>query len=421
MKKNYRIIFNISSVLFLSFLVMFYGYRLFYYYCLEHKNYENSTINLYQKLIDNKGIDGTNEGLQTYDAGYIYGAKSNDNYLSYAGRLWRIISIDKNNNIKLITDEVQTLLNWNEADVFNDSNVNTWLNSSDVEFSGIFEKSLKNDERIVLQNNNRASLLTTKELELIGDNSFLAKKGSFWIIDSISNLPVVVNNDGKIDNISSNSSILGVRPTIVLNSTILYASGNGTIENPYIIENNVEKIIDCYVGNYVKYSNYIWKIIDVSDFGIKVVLNDSLDDNTTILYSNYDNEFTNYEGIGLYLNNTFYKTLINPEYIVPANYYIGSYNVNGMYDYLNTYLTEAYAYVGLPKIGDFFINDYPNIYTLTPYMNTTNTIYVINKNKNLYADFINNLYNIKPVIYLDSGLFIVDGNGTIESPYEVGK
>ena len=172
MKSKYRLIFNICSILFLSSLVIFYGYRLIHFYILEHKTYTDEAVPFYEKLIDSKGIEGTNNGLQTTNEGYYYASLSEDNYVYYLGKVWRIISIDKNNNIKMITEDNQTILNWDQSVNFDNSNINKWLNKSDDEHSGIFEKSLKS-VTVMKQNGKIADLLTKEEYEKLGDKNYL--------------------------------------------------------------------------------------------------------------------------------------------------------------------------------------------------------------------------------------------------------
>ena len=165
MSKTFRILFNSLSIVFLSILVVFYGYRLFYYYRIEHPKNGNIEIKLYEKLTSKQGIEGMNYGLQKDGDGYFYAAGSNDNYLYYLGRMWRIVNIDKDGNIKLITDEVQTILSYDNSKTFDESDINMWLNINDNDYSGVFEKSLKDTSNIIKQNENTVSLLTKSEYE----------------------------------------------------------------------------------------------------------------------------------------------------------------------------------------------------------------------------------------------------------------
>lgn len=415
--KTYRKIINISSIIFLLALIIFYGYRLVYYYKLEHQPYSDVPVPIYQKLINSKGIEGTNYGLLKDTNGYIYGPKSTDNYLYYAGRLWRIIGIDENNNIKLITDESQTILTWEEDTTFKDSNIYTWLNNTEVENSGIFEKSLKETTSGNIKiGDGIVTLLTKEEYEKIGANSYLVDGNNFWINGDTRSY---VNNKGEIITDVNDYDAMNVRPVIILNSSYNYISGNGTKENPYIIYNPLkEKLNSTYVGEYITYNNLLWRIIDTTD-NIRVSLEGYVENEQT--FSNNSNLFNIKDGIGNYLNGEYYQTLENNDYIVQNDYFMGSFNKDDHYSYLNTYSDKVNVYIGLPKVGDFFINSYDNYYTLTPSESSQNVIYVMNKNKRLFADFVTEKYQIRPVITLDSEIFILGGSGTKESPYEIGR
>ena len=231
MNKKFRILFNVLSIVFLSILCLFYGYRLLYYYKIEHPKNVKAEIKLYEKLVSTQGIEGMNYGLQKDGDEYYYAAGSNDNYLYYLGRMWRIVGIDKDGNIKLITDEVQTILPYNINDNFDESDINTWLNINDNEYSGMFEKSLKGTVNIVKQNDNVSSLLTKKEYERLGKNSFVIDNNNFWIVDEESNKILYVNNKGEIKEDNEDYDTYAVKPTIVISNQILYTSGNGTIGN----------------------------------------------------------------------------------------------------------------------------------------------------------------------------------------------
>lgn len=421
MNKKFRILFNVLSIVFLSILCLFYGYRLLYYYKIEHPKNVKAEIKLYEKLVSTQGIEGMNYGLQKDGNEYYYAAGSNDNYLYYLGRMWRIVDIDKDGNIKLITDEVQTILPYNINDKFDESDINTWLNINDNEYSGIFEKSLKGTVNIVKQNDHVSSLLTKKGYERLGKNSFVIDNNNFWIVDEKSNKILYVNNKGEIKEDNDDYDTYAVKPTIVISNQILYTSGNGTNDNPYIIDNSVkEKITDAYVGEYLNYGGYTFRIIDVNDISVKVALDGYIDTNE-YSYSKYDNTFSIREGIGYYLNNEFYNSLANNNYIVNSKYYTGSYSYNDNYSYLNTYLDEVDAKVGLYKIGEFFITSYNEYSTLTPSETSKQTIYVINKNRKLFADLIDSAYKVRPVLSLATDLFIIEGNGTKEKPFEIGR
>ena len=283
------------------------------------------------------------------------------------------------------------------------------LKKSDVEYSGIFEKSLKQNAYV-----KDISLLTKNEYTRLKENNFLVGE-NFWIIDE---KPSFVDNKGKV-NTEDDNNIYAVRPVITNSSDALYIGGNGTEDNPYIIhEQLTEKLTDAYVGEYLTYNDKLWRIIEVNDDSIKVVLDSSLDEDVTFGSSN--NEFNLKNGVGSYLNNEYYQTLLNEDYIVEKDFYIGSPENMSNYSYLNTYKNSVKAKVGLLQIGDFFINSENDVYTLTPSTDSSKAIYTI-RNKRFFVDLVNNKHKIKPVIYLDGNIFIIKGDGTKSNPYEIGR
>ena len=125
--------------------------------------------------------------------------------------------------------------------------------------------------------------------------------------------------------------------------------------------------------------------------------------------------------IGYYLNNTFYESLENKDYLKKGYFYIGSFKTDD-YNYKLTFENKINTYVGLYQVGELFINDYEENFTLNGLSdNMDNTIFVIDKDKKIYGDNITSKYKIRPVLYLDSNLKILKGTGKIDNKYEIGK
>ena len=409
MKKG-RLIFNILSILFITSLFIIYGYRLVHYYRLEHKVYVDAETKLIDVLMDNKGIDGADEGLQKSDNGYIYGSKTKNNYFYYVGRMWRIVSIDEENNIKLITDDIETILGVNDTN-YENSDINNWLNVTDVANSGIFEKSLKDESSKLV---NKISLLDMKDYELLDEHNYLNNE-----------YPYLITNEGKLSYVDSKgvhddtNGVYGIRPVITISGNLIYSNGNGNSYNPYTVSSDeATKVSDLYVGNYVKYNDYLWKVIGYNDNSVRLVMDGTID--VTDKFSS-DNKYNPNVGIGSYLNKSFLEGLENNDYIVSSNFKTGNY-IATAYNYLDTYTSSVDAKVGMLSIGDFYINEYENVYTTTAYGRTKNTIYVINNGKKFYADlYTSTKYKVRPVISIDSTLNITSGKGSKEFAYEIGR
>ncbi len=452
-------IFIYTSILFIIILFIIYGYRFIHYYRLEHKNTDNNTqisepISIYNHLLtyltsEEDKLSGITSPLVKNELTneYYFKGQVTNNYIHYSGRLWRIVKIDENNNITLITEEIQTLLPYGEEANYKTSYINNYLN--DIDTYSIFYNTLNNKE--VLKNTIYCEdkieeidniTCNTKnseyKLTLLSLNDYLnsgANEGYlnineyFWLMDfdNTNKLYYVFDKGGINKTEKYNTNHYGIRPVITIDGELLLTSGDGTIENPYLIDEYKDyKLINVGVGEYVEYSNKIWRIISKQDTSVKVILEDYIEEDDIdkeSIFSKKNNTFDikDKDSIAYYLNNDYYNILENKEYLVKGPFYIGKYKTD-TYDYRLIYNNKIETYIGLPQIGDLYINTHSNILTslgIEDHMN--NILYVIEENNNLYASKINDTKKIRPVIYLDGNLIALSGEGTNDSPYIIGR
>lgn len=408
MKLVYRKIFVLLSVLFMSFMVGFYGSRLVYFYNKEHKKTINKEITLNEKITaSDKLLNNKDTMVKDDDLYYFYG-KNPDNYLYYSGLMYRILYVE-DGVIYAITDEVVTNLKFGNTSSFKESNVNEWLNKS-IDNTGIFMNNL--DKSNLYLKEDKATLLDKETFIKIGADKSFVVKDDFWILDNDEAL--VVTKEGNLTKTTNYGDFLGVKPVIKIKGTTKYITGDGSVDSPYILEKrNVTTLSDLYVGDYLKYKNLDLRVIEKNDISVKVVVTNPLKDKHIFSYSSnlFKTNYSYYD-LGYYLNNAFIKNL-NKKDLVETNFYIGDYGL----DYKNTYKKNIKTYIGLLKIGDYFITSVPNSYLST---HSDQLIYTINKDKMLYADEITNKLNIYPVFNLNNALNIKGGNGSIKNPYVVG-
>ena len=58
--------------------------------------------------------------------------------------------------------------------------------------------------------------------------------------------------------------------------------------------------------------------------------------------------------------------------------------------------------------------------TITPDSSSGNNVWFVNSPGNIYSSSAYNGYGISPVLYLDSSVFLYDGDGSLENPYIIG-
>lgn len=427
--KLWEKIFISISIIAIITISSIYLYRLIYYYNLEHPKVEDNTLATH---IIKKGTTSTGDGLYTFDSKeYYYQGKNVSNYLWYSGRLFRIINIDEQ-GLTLITENSQTSLVWGVTNDIKQSYIYNWLNQTEEENTGLFINSINNYENNLtitswcigetkIENNTckdtmeaYVSLLSVSDyLKAGGINSYLNNNTYWWTSNTSENgKPWYIFNTGGInDDVSLNETYYsyGVRPVIKLMRTSTYLKGDGTKENPYQIKEEISNnLADKSVGEYIKYSNYNWRIQSKNSDTIKLILDGYItkdNQNIKIKYTNVDN----------YLNKTFYNTL-SKDNLSKCNYYIGFYNKNTQYNYKNAFEKTNHNFIGLPSISEIFANDYENTWLYNSYGEASLQYKTISENR-IIADVNNNENYIRPIICLKNNLNILSGEGTKNNPY----
>lgn len=436
-KLSFQKIFNFISFLFILSCCIFYGTRFVKLY-LQEKVIETIEQNTLVKVIkennqesDNfKEINGTNYFIN----------KTNNNYIMYSNILWRIIKINNDNSITVISDKSLTSLAYGKELDYQNSNIYNWLNTSEKEYSGILEKHLNkkedylqktitcndtidkldNQECTNTNTDNYISLLSIPDYVNIGNKDSFVINNEYFYLNNSNTEKEIWYIDPK-GNITTNNGydIIGIRPVITIKSNIDYISGNGTKEDPYIIEKE-----QGLFGSFVKLDNQIWRIYQVNDTEVRLALNNYLTINDTEvkhIYSNinsYHND-TKEGSLAHYLNNTFLNTLSYKDKIKEVTWTNGYYNDSNNYDYKTALEKTIESKVALISISDIRLNnELHNYFTLTSSKDKSSMIYTINSNQKLYTKNIQTKINIIPAISLDKEL-LTKGNGTIDSPYEM--
>lgn len=435
--KKILIIINVTIIL---SIVWFYICRLVHFYRLENPNIpEDIALGNYLTLDKNIAVSGS--GLYKLDDKYVFIGRDVNNYLLYSGILFRIVSVD-DDSIKLITDEVQTSIFWGNDLNYNVSSARKWLNKIDnVNFSGIFYNILNNPDLYLQKSdfcadkvanasysclnkqNDYIGLLTVNEYEQAkGSESYLNIGSYFWTINTSEQGIWYVMDTGEINDnafTEQNYYSYGIRPVINLKKNVKMIAGDGTKNNPYRIENNFSNLLNSKnVGEYINYSNHRFRIINKDNGNVTLALDGFIqieNSDFEAIFSEVNPNFNLNEGLGYYLNTDFYNSLENKELLVKSKWYNGIY-VN---DYASVYNTYVESYIGLMKVGDFYINDYDNYYLINRNNDYDMTIYKVLDNK-LYADLIQSKAFMRPTLSLNGDVTITSGTGSRDNPYIIG-
>ena len=228
-KISYQKVFSFVSAGFIIGCCIFYGTRFITLY-LENRKEEIKLEDTLSQVVKE------NNNLKEINGDYYFQNDVDNNYLMYSNILWRIIKVNNDNTVKLISNDVLTYLSYGEND-YENSYMNMWLNKTDDDNTGILE-NLLNTPNNYLTNDSicKDSISDTKHItcdeindtDLIGTLSVFdyinaGGKDSYLNIDKYFYLSTLdkdnniwfVNDSGNVSS-ADGSDIYGIRPTIAL-------------------------------------------------------------------------------------------------------------------------------------------------------------------------------------------------------------
>lgn len=427
-KINYQKIFNLVSFMFILACILFYGTRFIKLYLENNKKEE-------VKVLADNIKDNNEENLKNINGDYYFKGQEVNNYIKYSNILFRIIKINKDNTITLVSDKpITSLAKGNNTDY-----INNWLNSQDKDNTGILETNLNNTNKYLtytnacndqIDNTKNITCKSTLKDTLItlpslydyintGDtNSFMNNETYYYLLNTNKdNKTWYINDNGGVTT-SDNTDILGIKPVITLKSTNKLINGDGTKDNPYTFEDEQSML-----GSYVKLDNDIWRVYSIEDDNLKLSLDTYLKiNNEEITYKYSDNGYYHNDAkqntLAYYLNKNYLSKLTYNSNILESNYANGIYNNTTNYDYTKVLSKTIPTKVATLSIGNIIINPDNTDYYLSTGLDTNSSlVYVMTNDFKLYTKTSTSKLKIIPVITINKNL-LTSGDGTQNNPLE---
>lgn len=397
-RMNKQNIFLFVSIIFLVTLLGIYSYRFIYY-----KNYApriaDNIIDLKERILKKNILEKDNDT-------YYFKGQTNSNYVIYSSQLWQVVKLN-NDGITLVS--VKPITNIYFDTNYEKSIVNEFLTDdfySIVDDSLLISTTTCVNDIISSKDNcdktytNSVTLPSLSLYEKIGGKNSYINNGYYTYLSNEGTSHYFIDNNGNIGSTSDNE-LYGVKALITIRSTDII-SGSGLRNDPYILDNPKTKLIDALVGSYVSYSGKLWRIIKNKN-------ETRLISNEIINTFDYKKEtFGEDNELYQYLNTEFLEDL-DKKYLVESTFYNGTFDTN-----IKTLFTKVKAFVGIPFLLDFYLNDIDN-YALMTYSKYASTIFTIKDNGITHKGITDN-YGIRPIISIQNNLKI-NGKGTINSPY----
>ena len=437
-KVDYQKLFNTISIGFICACVLFYGARFTSLY-IKNKKVEVENVNTLYKVIFN-----TNFGKENFvDIGgnHYFKNKVDNNYVTYSNILWRIIRINADNSVTLISENPLVSLAYKEEVNFKESYLNKWLNiTEEEENTGILEYNLNNPDKYLLKNETCLDVVdklsnqlckttyTDKYLGLMStsdyvntgaETSFINNNTKFYLSNTTDTNKIWYITDTNKVSYSDGTDLIGLRPVITVKGNINIVSGNGTLNSPYTFESEKGMF-----GAYVKLGEDTWRIYQVNEDTINLVSNNLLELNNEAMERIYTNKGYSYNSskwntLAYYLNNTYLNSLSYKDKIELNNWANGYYGADNNYNYKEALTDTKDAYVGLLNITNIRLNnELKNYFLMTGSTKNGSLVYLASNNGTIYPTSSDEKNYVLPTITIKKEL-LTKGEGTIDSPLEM--
>ena len=288
-------------------------------------------------------------------------------------------------------------------------------------------------------------------------NGYLNNGLYWWTLTPYNSSSVwCVNYYGRATYYSPSSNSAGVRPSINLKSSVRIVDGDGTIDNPYRLNGDNDTnlsgtvLSSRYSGEYIKFgndeNNNLYRIVSHENgTGTKITSAEPLKSTGTFITMNFGSNatFSSTNTIGTFLNGEYLTNYVDSTYIDmiedSTTWYLGTVGSGASYKlakYTDTAMSSltsstTNAKVGLLRYGELMAGQFEkyyanvsatglttNYWTLTPYSSFLVRYVGSTGDANYYSSSSLSV-GVWPSVNLKSNVQIINGDGTLNSPFEI--
>ncbi|MBQ8892601.1 MAG: hypothetical protein IJ068_07050 [Bacilli bacterium] len=396
--------FCILSLIFILACFIFYGTRLYKYYKIYNPKNERGEVllNLPSKIIDDEEVVESGDGLYLINGNYVYKGENVNNYILINDILFRILRVNSDKTVDLVMDDYVNKVMWNkEVTTYDKSSIKKYLEST------ILPIINKDYLTTTTYCTDRVYELSEVSCEETNNDSYIRLLGINDYLNSLNNDKTFIGEDyvwlynvgknnawhttNKYISNSSPSTLYGVKGVITLKNSITYLKGDGTIDNPYILEDENEEI---NVGTYLDINDNVYIVYEVGKDYLKVESNKLIKEKQ--LFDKTSNDYTK-SSLRTYLEKT----------------YLDKLKIN---DYLKEVEFEGYkGKIGILSSDDLKFNSTLNNY----YLSDTDGDEVVVYNGSVSKSSPSTKRNIRYALGIKKDLNIISGNGTKYAPFIV--
>lgn len=378
----------------------------------------------------------------------IYKGEKVDNYIRFSGMNFRIVGIE-NDNVKLVSSEDISDVNY--------SGLDEWL---DYYYKHIADSSKEYLVKTKYCNDNVSDTTTKKcsnytkdkyvyvlSVEDINNSldsegrSYLYPETIVWLANTKSDKESWATRTGfsgsnlKYLEFSKNYNF-GIRPVITIKGSNLITSGTGTEEDPYEIDDFEvakpnESLNTRQSGEYIEYSNMLWRIVEgkeesttkvIADSNIPISGQDRISYDRTIENKIYN---PNQKGNIGYQINQKVSDKVDEKYFDKTEIEVPIYKTMSMYKKETTtkkYKVKFHA----PNMYDMYSaknsNELISYWLMNSSQEKERKYLVSEIGVIFYEDVVDvSSAGVRAVGYFNKNCKIISGEGTKEKPYKIAR
>ena len=270
-------LFNFISLIFALAVVLYFGGRCFYFYSLQSQSKKGTTLSLSGVIINNNQLVKTGDGLYKKKDGYYFRGNVQNNYVWFANRMFRVLSVEDDNSVRLASNDLVSMFMWGEDNSYDKSNIRLWLTKTDDDLSGVYYKTIPNFDKYIKKteysldklNGDKVSVGKKKYSDDVtsislndyilsgGKDGFLNNSKLYYLLGYTNDDEnIYVEEDGSVSS-CDNLDSYGIRSVITIKKNTTISQGDGTLNNPYKIDMGND---NNYVDSFVKLGDDIWKV-----------------------------------------------------------------------------------------------------------------------------------------------------------------
>ena len=372
--------FNVVSLIVAICVGFYFGARSFYYYSKQSQKLAGDALTLNGSITSNNYVVTTGDGLHQDTDGYYFKGNVYNNYVKFANRLFRVVRINNDGSVKLVSENIATEFMWGDESEYVGSNLDKWLDKTETLGTGVYLDTLPSPKDFLVKTefnvpsfngksatdgkkklSNYVTTLTIKDYSNAnGTNSYLNIKKYFWLIGTGENGDnLYVSEDGELLEASPYEAY-GVRPVITLKPDTILAGGIGTLDDPFVI-NQGDKVNLVHSDIVIDGCNF--KVFYDNGDIVKMAFTNFLVAGG-IPYGKYNTMFdpTEKGSLAHYLNNDFYNAISFKEYLEDSYFYVGEVSPDTSLDFTNLYYNFVVSKVGMLNTFDYQVFDADGYY-----------------------------------------------------------